>query len=95
MRRIEQRRTSAPKGSYTARLFDDPSLLRAKLQEEALELAEATNRAETIWESADLLYFTLVAAASKGASLNEIVTELDRRSKTITRRGGDAKEGRA
>ena len=94
MSRITERKTMAPAGSYTARLFNEPGLLEAKLIEEAEELAQAQNASETIWESADLLYFTLVAAASKGVGLEEIVAELDRRALKVTRRGGDAKPGR-
>ena len=94
MSRITERKTLAPPGSYTARLFNDPNLLQAKLIEEAEELAQANDSNETIWESADLLYFTLVAAASKGVGLEDIVAELDRRALQVTRRGGDAKPGR-
>ena len=94
MSRITARKTLAPPGSYTARLFNEPGLLEAKLIEEAEELAQAQNVSETIWESADLLYFTLVAAASKGVGLEDIVAELDRRALNVTRRGGDAKPGR-
>ena len=37
---LRARRASAPEGSYTKRLFEDPVLLRRKLLEEANELAE-------------------------------------------------------
>jgi phosphoribosyl-ATP pyrophosphohydrolase len=39
-RLLAQRRIEAPPGSYTKRLFEDPALLRAKLLEEARELAD-------------------------------------------------------
>lgn len=94
MSQITARKRSAPPGSYTARLFDDPGLLQAKLIEEAGELAQAQDAKEATWESADLLYFTLVAAASKGVGMEDIVAELDRRALQITRRGGDAKPRR-
>jgi phosphoribosyl-AMP cyclohydrolase / phosphoribosyl-ATP pyrophosphohydrolase len=99
--RLAEGAESAPAGSYTRRLLDDPRLLGKKLVEEAGELAEATSlpadsegaRAAVVWEAADVLYFLTVALAKAGISLAEVESELDRRSKKTTRRGGDAKEG--
>lgn len=91
-RRLTERRTDAPKGSYTRRLFEDRELLNAKLSEEAQELMEAETRAEVTHEAADLLYFTLVRAAAAGVSLEDIENELDRRESIVTRRPGNAKE---
>ncbi|HPQ71754.1 MAG TPA: phosphoribosyl-ATP diphosphatase [bacterium] len=90
-RRLAARRDSAPTGSYTRRLFDDPELLRAKLMEEAAELAEAAGKDAVIWEAADVLYFTLVAMARGGVTLADVAAELDRRALRLTRRAGDAK----
>ena len=91
-RRLAQRATEAPDGSYTRRLLDDPDLLRAKLAEEADELAAAESPAEVAHEAADLLYFTLTAMARAGVPLAEVASELDRRALKITRRPGNAKE---
>ena len=93
-RRLEQRRSSAPAGSYSARLFADTGLLRAKLLEEAAELADAdVNDADGVaHETADVLYFALVAAARAGVSLERVHEELDRRALRVTRRPGDAKK---
>ena len=44
MKTLQSRRTSAPPGSYTQKLFQDPALLRAKLLEEAGELARPLRR---------------------------------------------------
>jgi phosphoribosylformimino-5-aminoimidazole carboxamide ribonucleotide (ProFAR) isomerase/phosphoribosyl-ATP pyrophosphohydrolase len=66
---------SAPKGSYTARLFSEPGLLGAKLAEEA----------------ADLLYFTSVKLAREGASLYDVERILDGRAMRVTRRPGNVK----
>jgi phosphoribosyl-AMP cyclohydrolase / phosphoribosyl-ATP pyrophosphohydrolase len=66
---VAARQQSAPPGSYTRRLFDDPSLLDRKLVEEARELAAAKTAAEGSWEAADVLYFALVKMASLGVSL--------------------------
>lgn len=90
-RRLAERRREAPAGSYTRRLFDDPDLLRAKLSEEALELADAATAREVTWETADVLYFALTAMVRAGVSLAEVERELDRRSGLVTRRPGNAK----
>jgi phosphoribosyl-AMP cyclohydrolase / phosphoribosyl-ATP pyrophosphohydrolase len=85
-RTLRSRWVNAPEGSYTQRLFDEPDLLRAKLLEEAQELAEAETPRDVAWETADLLFFALAAAARRGVSLAEVEAELDRRSRVITRR---------
>jgi len=85
-RTLRDRVRSAPDGSYTRRLLDDPSLLRAKLLEEAAELAEARGGEAVTWETADLLYFAMVAAARDGVGLADVEVELDRRSRAMTRR---------
>jgi phosphoribosyl-ATP pyrophosphohydrolase len=92
--RLTSRLRDAPAGSYTRRLLDDPELLRAKLQEEAGELADAESRAEVVHETADLLYFALTAMTRGGASLEEVLGELDRRALKVERRPGDAKPPR-
>jgi phosphoribosyl-ATP pyrophosphohydrolase len=85
-RRLAARRQAAPSGSYTAKLFEDPALLGAKLREEANELAEATARDHVIHEAADVLYFTLTALARHGVDLAEVEAALDRRALKVTRR---------
>jgi phosphoribosyl-ATP pyrophosphohydrolase len=85
-RRLAARRQAAPLGSYTARLFEDPALLGAKLREEAKELAEATERDHVIHEAADVLYFTLATLARHGIDLAEVEAALDRRALKVTRR---------
>ncbi len=90
-RRLAARRTEAPAGSYTRRLLDDPGLLRAKLVEEAGELANAADPADVAHEAADLAYFLLVALARGDVTLADVANELDRRALAITRRPGEAK----
>lgn len=90
-RRLARRLSAAPEGSYTQRLLQDPELLRAKLREEAGELSAAETRDEVIWESADLVYFTLVAMARGGGDLQRVEQELERRALKVSRRPGDAK----
>jgi phosphoribosyl-ATP pyrophosphohydrolase len=85
-RRLAERRTAAPAGSYTAKLLADPALLGAKLREEAGELAEAEGRSEVIHEAADVLYFTLATLARHDIDLADIERALDRRGLKVTRR---------
>jgi phosphoribosyl-AMP cyclohydrolase / phosphoribosyl-ATP pyrophosphohydrolase len=91
IRRIEDRLANAPPGSYTKRLIDEPQLLKAKLLEEAGELAEARTADDVRHETADLLYFALTAMAQAGVSLVDVERELDRRAMRVTRRSGNAK----
>lgn len=88
---LQERLKSAPEGSYTKRLFDDPHLLRDKLVEEAQELSEATEPSDVSGELADVLYFAMVRAAKAGVSIDDAVAELDRRTRKVTRRKGDSK----
>ncbi|KAG6160748.1 imidazoleglycerol-phosphate dehydratase [Claviceps purpurea] len=85
------RKQSAPEGSYTARLFSDEKLLRAKIMEEAEELCDAKTPQEVAFEAADLIYFALTKAISAGASLADIEANLDAKSLKVSRRPGNAK----
>ena len=88
---LKARQDSAPQGSYTARLFNDPKLLQAKLLEEANELAEAKSQEEVAAEAADLFYFALTKCVAAGVSLSNVERDLDRKSFKTSRRKGDAK----
>ena len=90
-RRILARTLSAPPGSYTRRLLDNPELLRAKLEEEAVELADAESPGDVCEEAADLLYFAMTRLCRSGVSLASVGETLDRRALAFTRRGGEAK----
>ncbi|PBP16554.1 histidinol dehydrogenase [Diplocarpon rosae] len=85
------RKSSAPEGSYTARLFSDEKLLRAKIMEEAEELCDAKTREEVAFEAADLIYFALAKAVSAGVGVADIERNLDAKSVKVKRRQGDAK----
>ena len=78
-------------GSYTARLFNDGRLLRAKIMEEAQELCDAKTKEDTAFEAADLLFFALTKCISAGVSLEDVERNLDAKSLKVTRRRGDAK----
>ena len=88
---LQKRLKDAPEGSYTKRLFEDEELLRDKLVEEAQELSEAEGKQHVAEELADVLYFAMVRAAKAGVSIDDAVSELDRRARKVTRRQGDSK----
>ncbi|OBT50106.1 histidinol dehydrogenase [Pseudogymnoascus sp. 24MN13] len=88
---LQSRKISAPEGSYTARLFSDEKLLRAKIMEEAEELCDAKTKEEIAFEAADLIYFALTKAVAAGVTLADIETSLDAKSVKVKRRQGDAK----
>lgn len=85
-RRLADRVVNAPDGSFTKRLFEDRELLAAKITEEAGELNEASDRSDIVHEAADVLFFVMTRLAAEGIPLDEIERELDRRSRTVTRR---------
>ncbi|KAJ2904525.1 histidinol dehydrogenase-domain-containing protein [Zalerion maritima] len=88
---LKSRKESAPEGSYTARLFNDEKLLRAKIMEEAEELCDAKTPEEVAFEAADLMYFALTKAVSAGVKLTDIWNSLDAKGLKVKRRKGDAK----
>lgn len=88
---LKSRKKSAPVGSYTARLFSDEKLLRAKIMEEAEELCDAKTSENIAFEAADLIYFALAKAVGAGVSLAEIEANLDAKSLKVKRRTGNAK----
>jgi phosphoribosyl-ATP pyrophosphohydrolase/phosphoribosyl-AMP cyclohydrolase len=88
---IQARRDRQTPESGTARLLADGTLLGAKLREEAAELAGAETAAEAVHETADLFYMGLVALVRAGASLSEVLAELERRHGAVSRRAMVAK----
>ncbi|KAI9452084.1 histidine biosynthesis trifunctional-protein [Russula earlei] len=88
---LKSRLDTAPEGSYTKRLFNDPDLLRSKVMEEADELCAAETREQVAFEAADLLYFTLARCVSAGVSLVDIERNLDTKARKVSRRPGNAK----
>ena len=74
---IAERFKNPVPGSYTATLDDE--LVREKLMEEADELCAAKTRGDTVWEAADLLYFTAALITRAGVSVEEVLAELERR----------------
>lgn len=90
--RLAQQVVGSDGRSYTKRLVGDECLLKAKLVEEAAELAAARDRTDVIHESADLLYFLSVAMTRSNVTFADVAAELDRRAKKVSRRPGDAKQ---
>jgi phosphoribosyl-ATP pyrophosphohydrolase/phosphoribosyl-AMP cyclohydrolase/histidinol dehydrogenase len=88
---LQARKESAPEGSYTARLFNDEQLLRAKILEEATELCDAKEKDHIAFEAADLLYFALTKCVAAGVTLEDVERNLDAKSIKVKRRQGDAK----
>lgn len=88
---VQDRKRNAEEGSYTARLFKDPKLLRAKIKEEADELCEAATKEDIAAEAADLMYFALTRCVAADVGLEDIEKNLDLKSLKIKRRKGDAK----
>jgi len=95
-RLLEERKASAPAGSYTKRLFEDSALLRAKLLEEAEELADAVAKDEghdaVAFEAADVMYFALTHCVKYGVSLADVERSLHLKHLKVSRRKGDAKK---
>lgn len=88
---LQARKSSAPEGSYTAKLFNDSKLLEAKIMEEANELCEARSKEDIASEAADLFYFGMARCTAAGVSLEDIERNLDLKSMKTSRRPGDAK----
>ena len=86
------RKSSAPQGSYTAKLFNDPSFLSSKIMEEAHELSSETSKEEVAFEAADLLFFALTKCVAAGVKLEDVERNLDLKSLKIVRRPGDVKK---
>ena len=90
-RTLQSRKVSSPAGSYTARLFNEPKTLEAKIMEEASELCEASSKEEIAAEAADLFYFAMTKCVAAGVTLGDIKHNLDYKSMKVTRRKGDPK----
>lgn len=80
---ILDRQARRPEGSYIASLFaDGVDRIRKKIEEEATEVLTASknaDRAQVIYETADLWFHTLVLLAQHAIRPEEIAQELGRR----------------
>ena len=82
---IESRKTSAPPGSYTAKLFAaGENEIVKKLGEEVIEViiaAKGEGDDRVVYEMADLIYHAMVLLAARGIEWREVEVELARRFK--------------
>ena len=76
---IKDRAASTDASSYTRQLLDDAIERRAKLLEEANELAEGRGKTALRWEAADMMYHMLVHLHANGVSLQDVIWELEAR----------------
>ena len=84
---IEQRRENPIEGSYTSYLFEKGlDKILKKIGEESSEViigSKNNSIKEVVYEISDLVYHVLVLMVLQGIKVEDIVTELDKRSKKI------------
>lgn len=73
---LNERKTTLPEGSYTAKLFQNKHKLHKKVIEEAFEATQATTPEEQVWETADALFFLAMLAVAEGVSWPQVLSEL-------------------
>ena len=83
---IAARKSASPESSYVARLnAKGPDAILKKIGEEATEViiaAKSGSREAIVYETADLLFHTLVMLGQQNIPLAEVVAELERREGT-------------
>ncbi len=77
---MEGRKKDMPEGSYTTYLFSKGTdKILKKIGEECTEViiaGKADDKAETVYEIADLMYHTMVLMVNMGISVEDIQKEL-------------------
>jgi len=79
---LERKNDTESKKSWTKKLLNDKELMLSKIREEADEVCVAINEEsdeQVIYESADLLYHTLVGLGYRNVSPDRVKQELARR----------------
>jgi phosphoribosyl-ATP pyrophosphohydrolase/phosphoribosyl-AMP cyclohydrolase len=79
---LERKNATDTEKSWTKKLLDDKALMLSKIREEADEVCVAIDEEsdeQVIYESADLLYHTLVGLGSRDVSPDRVKQELARR----------------
>jgi len=92
---LERKNASKKQKSWTKKLLDDKALMLSKIREEAEEVCVAIDEesdAQVIYESADLLYHTLVGLGYRNISPDRVKQELARR---FDKSGIEEKESRS
>lgn len=81
---VENRRDNPTEGSYTCYLLNEGiDKILKKVGEECSETiiaAKNNDNGETVYEVADLLYHLTVMLVKQGIPLDDVLTELDKRS---------------
>lgn len=84
---IEERKENSIEGSYTSYLFKEGlDKILKKIGEESAEViisSKNNEQKEIVSEISDLVYHTLVLMVLKGVKVEDIATELEKRSKKI------------
>ena len=84
---VLDRKTNPQEGSYTCYLFEQGiDKICKKVGEESAETIIAAKngvREDTVGEISDLIYHLMVLMAQQGIPLEEVLSELDRRSAKI------------
>jgi phosphoribosyl-ATP pyrophosphohydrolase len=81
---LRSRRSADPRHSYTAQLLADRELAQRKIMEEAFEVClefgrQATDRAATAEEAADLVYHLMVGLVAVDVPLADVLAVLEGR----------------
>jgi phosphoribosyl-ATP pyrophosphohydrolase len=80
---LEQRKTANPEESYVAKLYQKgTNAIAKKIGEEATEMIVASKdgvREEVVYETADLLFHTMVMLTYLNINIQEVLDELARR----------------
>ena len=79
---LERKSSNSSEKSWTKKLLNDKELMLSKIREEADEVCMAINKEsdeQVIYESADLLYHTLVGLGYRDISPDRVKQELARR----------------
>jgi len=79
---LEERKGQDPDSSYVASLYAKPDKMLEKIGEEAVEAiiaAKNSDKAEIVYETADLWFHSMVMLAHHGLSPDEVLAELARR----------------
>lgn len=81
---VLSRKENKQEGSYTCYLFEKGlDKILKKVGEECSETiiaAKNNDNSETVYEISDLIYHLMVMMVEQGISLQEVLTELDKRS---------------
>ncbi|MCH5304465.1 MAG: phosphoribosyl-ATP diphosphatase [Ruminococcus sp.] len=81
---VLNRRDNKKEGSYTCYLFEKGlDKILKKIGEECSETiiaAKNGDNSETVYEIADLIYHIMVMMVEEGIELNDVLSELDKRS---------------